>query len=89
MLLVDRLIHTIHKELANTPQWPAAFNLIEGNVTAAVNLLEGLAYGVDSTPGTQEVKAGWYRTRERQAAGGKRRADEAKSERAARRGPTE
>jgi hypothetical protein len=69
MLLIDRLIHAMHKELANTPQWPAAFNLIEGSVNAAVSLLEGLAYGPGSTPGTQEVKAHYNRTRERQAAG--------------------
>jgi hypothetical protein len=78
MLLIDRLIHAIHKEYASTPQWPAAFNLIEGNVTTAVQLLDGLAYGPSSTPGTREVKADWYRIRERQAAGPKQRAHKVK-----------
>jgi hypothetical protein len=69
MLLIDGLIHAMHKPLSNSPQWPAAVNLIEGNVPSIVNLLEGLAYGQGSTPGTQEVKVDWYRIRERQAAG--------------------
>jgi hypothetical protein len=68
MLLIDRLIHAIHNELADSPQRPAAVNLIEGNVRTVVELLEGLAYSSGSTPGTGETKAAWRHTREAQAA---------------------
>jgi hypothetical protein len=71
MLLVDGLIHAIHKELADSPQWPAAINLVEGNVLAVTRLLEELAYGPGSTPGLAEVKARWHAIQERQAAGKK------------------
>jgi ribosomal protein L37AE/L43A len=73
MLLIDRLIHAIHNELADRPQRPAAVNLIDGDVRSVVALLEGLAYGNGSTPGTVDIKAVWRSTREAQAAGPRRR----------------
>jgi hypothetical protein len=66
MLLIDRLIHAIHNELFDRPQRPAAVNLIDGDVRTVTALLEGLAYGDASTPGTAETKAAWERTRQRQ-----------------------
>jgi predicted RNA-binding Zn-ribbon protein involved in translation (DUF1610 family) len=66
MLLIDRLIHAIHNELADRPQRPAAVNLIDGDIRTVTALLEELAYGDASTPGTAQTKAAWRRTRERQ-----------------------
>ena len=66
MLLIDRLIHAIHNELFDRPQRPAAVNLIDGDVRTVTALLEGLAYGAASTPGTAETKAAWRSIRERQ-----------------------
>jgi hypothetical protein len=76
MLLIDRLIHAIHNELADRPQRPAAVNVIDGDTRAVVDLLEGLAYGNGSTPGTAETKATWRTIRIAQAAGKARRAVE-------------
>ena len=66
MLLIDRLIHAIHNELFGRPQRPAAVNLIDGDVRTVTALLESLAYGDASTPGTAETKAVWRGIRERQ-----------------------
>jgi hypothetical protein len=59
MLLIDRLIHAVHWELTQRPTRPAAVNLIEGNMGMVGRLLEDLAYGELSTPGTQETQAAW------------------------------
>jgi ribosomal protein L37AE/L43A len=69
MLLIDRLIHVMHNELADRVQRPAAVNLIEGNVRTIIALLEELAYGTESTPGLGNARAGWQAIREAQAAG--------------------
>jgi hypothetical protein len=69
MLLIDRLVHAIHNELAMQPQRPVAVNLIEGNVRTITQLLEGLAYGDGGTPGVGEGRADWERIRERQTRG--------------------
>jgi hypothetical protein len=73
MLLIDRLIHVIHNELADRPQRPAAVNVIDGDTRSVVELLEGLAYGNGSTPGTVETRATWRGIREAQAAAKARR----------------
>lgn len=69
MLLIDRLIHAIHNELADRPQRPAAVNLIEGDMRTVTALLEGLAYGEASTPAMVETKTAWTTIRERQLGG--------------------
>jgi hypothetical protein len=69
MLLIDRLIHAMHNELAQRVQRPAAVNLIEGSIQTVVDLLEGLAYGERSTPGLGRGRLHWKRVRQVQGAG--------------------
>lgn len=63
MLLIDRLIHEVHKALATdqeSPYWrPAAVNLIQGNMTRVMALLEDLAYGPGTTPGIRQAHDEW------------------------------
>jgi hypothetical protein len=72
MLLIDRLIHAMHNELARRVQRPASVNLIEGDIRSVVALLEGLAYGEGSTLGVGSARSSWKRVREAQAAWGSR-----------------
>lgn len=68
MLLIDRLIHAMHNELASRLQRPAAVNLIEGSLQSVTDLLEGLAYGASSTPGVGTGRSYWQQTRQAQEA---------------------
>jgi hypothetical protein len=66
MLLIDRLIHECHLSLRDTAAEdcytrPVAVNLIEGNMTQVMVLLEELAYGPGSTPGARERLDEWRR----------------------------
>ena len=63
MLLIDGLIHGFHIYIAMSAETsrPTAVNLIEGRMQEVIRLLDGLAYGPDSTPGTREAKAEWDR----------------------------
>jgi hypothetical protein len=78
MLLIDQLIHRWHGETRQErPKSglgrPTGVNLIEGNRTHVLALLDMLSYGAGSTPGTQEIKAAWRghweEVKSRQAAG--------------------
>lgn len=52
MLLIDWLVHEVHRGLPTATCRPAAVNLIEGDIYKVTDLLDGLAYG-DCTP--QEI----------------------------------
>ena len=66
MLLIDELIHACHVwgraqpgETLHTR--PAAVNVIGGNMTSVMALLDELAYGPSSSPGALERKRTWQR----------------------------
>lgn len=63
MLLIDRLIHQVHKTALSgeeTPFWrPAAVNLIVGNMTQVIALLEQLACGPASSTEVRQMKGDW------------------------------
>ena len=60
MILIDRLIHECHKGLQEGVYTrPLAVNLIAGKMTQIIILLDDLAYGAGSTPGTKEVYTAW------------------------------
>lgn len=51
MLLIDRLLHEFHHSLRRHPHQPTravAVNLIEGNLTSVMALLDQLTYGEGS-----------------------------------------
>ena len=65
MLLIDQLIHAFHWSIKySVPHRAAANNLIEGNHKQVIAFLDSLAYGDQSTPGTQETRAAWRNTAE-------------------------
>ena len=84
MLLVDWLVHQVHKGLlAGREEYfrPAAMNLIEGNTAQVAALLESLAYGPASTPEVRAAGARWKedtlpRLRNVRSTGGTRRQGE-------------
>lgn len=55
MLLIDRLIHAVHKGTAK----PAAVNLLSGTAGQLAVFLDDLAYGEGSTAGVEQTKAEW------------------------------
>ena len=55
MLLIDRLIHAVHKGTAK----PAAVNLLSGKAGQLAVFLDDLAYSEASTSGLDETKARW------------------------------
>ena len=55
MLLIDRLIHAVHKGTAK----PAAVNLLSGKAGQLALFLDKLAYGEGSTSGVKQTKAEW------------------------------
>ena len=60
MLVIDRLLHAFHQELAAHPGRPAAKNLLALPTTAAVlAFLDRLASGDASTPGLRASKERW------------------------------
>jgi hypothetical protein len=59
MLTIDSLIHGFHHAVAHGCGAPSAANLIEGERAEVIALLDGLAYGSDSTPGTEETVRWW------------------------------
>jgi len=63
MLLIDWIVHQCHKALIArhglTYTRPVAVNLIQGNMTQVMQLLQELAYGPGSVPGTRERRAEW------------------------------
>ena len=62
MLLVDWLVHQVHKGLLEGREEyfrPAAVNLIEGSTAQVAALLESLAYGAASTPEVRAAGARW------------------------------
>lgn len=64
MLAIDRLIHAIHGDLAQG--WvgrPAAVNVLQGTIREIFALLDGLAYGIATTPGLEAGHAAWLVTR--------------------------
>jgi hypothetical protein len=60
MLAIDSLIHAFHHTIAHGCGAPSAVNLVEGERAEVVAILDRLAYGSASTPGTGE-KARWWR----------------------------
>jgi hypothetical protein len=59
LLLIDRLLHTFHGELANNCTRPAACNLIGGKLGDVLEFLDSLTYGARGTPGLEEEQAAW------------------------------
>lgn len=55
MLLIDRLIHAVHKGTAK----PAATNLLSGSAGQLTQFLDKLAYGEHSTSGLKQTKSEW------------------------------
>jgi ribosomal protein L37AE/L43A len=65
MLLIDRIIHACHKSIKDEEVKylrPVAVNLIKGSMKQVIDLLEELAYGPGSVPGSQGRQETW-RTR--------------------------
>jgi hypothetical protein len=59
MLLIDALLHACHVDVRLGATRSAAVNLIEGTTTEILVLLDELAYGDLSTPGTRETRLAW------------------------------
>lgn len=59
ILLVDRLIHAHHISQKLYPTRPVAVNLINGTLTEAIALLDGLAYGRDPKPEMIDERKAW------------------------------
>ncbi|MBN1287314.1 MAG: hypothetical protein JXB47_18080 [Anaerolineae bacterium] len=64
MLLIDWMIHRCHLAVVQpgtdpVDGRPAAVNLIQGNMTQVMFLLDELAYGPGSTPGVVETRDAW------------------------------
>ena len=63
MLLIDWLIHQVHKTTLSGEEgqyWrAAAVNLIEGNLAQVVAFLQELAYGAGSTTNIRESGNAW------------------------------
>ena len=57
ILLIDRLIHAFHNELALNPDRPVAINVIAGKWPDVIKLLLDLAYGDD--PAMEELRQYW------------------------------
>lgn len=62
MILIDKVIHECHKGLKEGEfNRPVAVNFISGTMTETIRLLEDLAYGPESTPGTSDAYEEWRR----------------------------
>src|SRR5262249_46762473 len=59
LLLIDRLLHTFHGELARNCTRPAAGNLIGGRQSEVLEFLATLTYGSRGTPELQQQLAPW------------------------------
>lgn len=64
MLAIDRLIHQFHWTLRGVGKDPqadrsASVNLLEGSRTQILDLLDGLAYDKNTTPGLLETRHWW------------------------------
>ncbi len=66
MRLLDGLLHEFHKDLRDRHDTKSlAVCLLDGRSHDILELLDTLAYGPQSTPGLQEVAAGWRQRREK------------------------
>jgi hypothetical protein len=68
MLAVDRLIHAFHYSLLADPNLPtraAGVNLIEGNLTSVLALLDGLTFGEALPPELEATRTAWRSTQKR------------------------
>ena len=64
--LIDALLHAFHQSAKKPfPHRAAAHNVVEGSHQQVLGLLESLAYGDISTPGTRDVRAAWKTRYER------------------------
>lgn len=60
MILIDKVIHECHKRLKEGEFGrPVAVNFIYGTEAEIIKLLEDLAYGPGSTPGSSDVYEEW------------------------------
>jgi hypothetical protein len=60
MILIDRIIHECHKSIKEGEYTrPVAVNLIAGTMIETIRLLDELAYGSGSIPGSSEVYEVW------------------------------
>ena len=59
MLLIDRLLHVFHHELAGLCTRPAACNMIEGNISQVTAFLDTLTYGAYSEPEVRQEYTAW------------------------------
>src|SRR5262249_15652677 len=57
LLLIDRLLHNFHGELANNCTRPAACNLIGGKLSDVLEFLDSLTYG--AAPELEQQQAAW------------------------------
>jgi hypothetical protein len=60
MLLIDRLLHEFHGDALKNDTRPVACNVIRGNATEVIALLNSLAYGDESTRGMCESREEWH-----------------------------
>jgi hypothetical protein len=60
IILIDRLIHEFHADALNNDTRPSACNVIKGNATEVIALLNSLAYGDESTSGLCASREQWY-----------------------------
>ena len=58
LLLIDRLIHEWHIHYI-TVGWPLGTSVIQATARQMVDLLEGLAYGPDSSKGLEQTRMVW------------------------------
>ncbi len=73
MRLVDGALHEFHKDLLRHDTKSLAICLLDGRSHDILELLDTLAYGPQSTPGLQEVAAGWRQRREKMQKSPRRR----------------
>jgi hypothetical protein len=63
MMLIDWIVHQCHKSVTADQQVkylrPVAVNLIEGSIPQVIALLQELAYGPDTVPGSKERRETW------------------------------
>jgi len=59
LLLIDRLLHTFHGELAHHCTRPAACNLIGGKLSEVLEFLDTLTYGAPGTRALQQQQSAW------------------------------
>jgi hypothetical protein len=62
MMLIDWIVHQCHKSVREDEVKylrPVAVNLIEGSIPQVIALLQELAYGPDTVPGSKERREAW------------------------------